>query len=125
MLNVQVTTNISKYNLVLNEVQGLVTKAIETDYQKAIASGLSPAEAEGRPNVLAHEFYKIQLYVQYERVIDLAKDHRKFELLERARVDPDSVGYARTAYPKNITERELHHDVYLTKFRESVIDLSV
>ncbi len=128
MLNVQVTTNASEYNLVLNEVQGLVTQAIETDYQQAVASGLSPAEAESRPNVLAHEFNKIQLYVQYERdkrVIDLAKDQRKFELQERARVDPDSVGYARTAYPKNITDRELHHDVYLTKFRESVADLRV
>ena len=128
MLNVQVTATASEYNLVLNTVQKIVTKAEEADYQQALASGLSVEVAENASQQVARQFNIIQQYVEYERdkrFIDLTKDQNKFALQEQARLDPDSVGYGRTAYPQNITERDMHHAEYLTKLRESVADLRV
>jgi hypothetical protein len=128
MLNVQITSNASEYNLVLNAVKETVAKAEQADYQQALASGLSQEEIESRPNILTREFNNIQLYVEYERDkahIDLAKAQNKLELQEKARLDPDSVGYARTVAPRNITEREMNHHIYLTQFNQSVADLRV
>ncbi len=128
MQNVQVTANLSEYNVALNNVQGLVAQAEKADYEKAISSGLSPEDAQNQAKVLTSEFNTIQKYVEYERnksFVDLAKDKSQLELQEKARLDPDSVGYDRVVFPRTITEREMHHHVYLQKFDESVADLMV
>lgn len=128
MLNVQITANASEYNVALNNSQDLVAQAEKTAYEKAIASGLSPEDAQNQAHALTREFSMIQKYVEYERnknFVDLAKDQNKLEVQEKARLDPDSVGYDRVVFPRTITEREMHHHVYLQKFDESVADLSV
>ncbi|NOU40397.1 MAG: hypothetical protein HOO85_03915 [Methylotenera sp.] len=128
MQNVQITTNASEYNVALNNSQDLVAKAEKTAYEKAIASGLSPEDAQNQADALTREFSMLQKYVEYERnksFVDLAKDQNKLELQEKARLDPDSVGYDRVVFPRSTTERELNHHLYLQKFDESVVDLRV
>lgn len=128
MLNVQVTTNLTEYNVALNHAQDLVAQAEKIDYDKTIASGSSPEYAKNQAHVLTRKFTTIQEYVEYERnksFVDLAKDQNKLELQEQARLDTDSVGYDRVVYPRTITEREMNHHVYLRKFDVSVADLRV
>lgn len=126
LLNVQITQTPAEYKIVLTKTQELVHKAEIVDFNSAIASGMSPVDAMEASQAASKQFGKIQKFVQEERVRnfnDLLENQSKYELQEEARKNPDSVGYDRAVSPRSITDRELHHHLYLQDFRDKIIEL--
>lgn len=128
MLDVRVVSNAVEYNAVLQNAQKLIGKAQNIAFSNAISAVSSAEDAGAASHYFTTEFNMLMRYVDYERdkqFVDLVKDESKFALQEQARRNPDSVGYDRSVSPRPITERELHHHLYLTKLHESVADLKV
>lgn len=128
MLDVRVIQTAEELNMLLTKTREIIDQSEIVAFDKATASGMSKIDAFDASRVANRKLDWIEQYVQEERVRnfeDLRITQEKYLQQQHAKNDSDTVGYHQSVEPRDITDREMNHHLYLIKFQESTADLKV
>jgi len=125
MLNVEVTQTEAEYQFLTGKIREHIQNAEVVDYDRAIASGMNPAQAFEASHEATRKFEKVQPLLNAERSAnfeDLRIEQEKFALQQAAKLNPDTVGYNRAPTFGNV-EQDLKYPNFHTVFRNHISEV--